>query len=234
MKKIVGYLPLIFSGCDYSGKTFLLNKIHYSSNSNVIQIAKKFTTIKTLQDQFPEQFFYLDKGQFEALIKKEPILMVKKVEEDYFAYFKEPIQNIISSKKICLLSCDYEQIETIMKSGIIKANIVNLIPNTPIQVAQKIFENKYSKISSNNNDDVYDKIHEEVEFYRSKILKYYQNNMFSCDLTNNYDENIVNEAFKMLKILYPTMKFRDNDNDHRKNNEAQKNDKIKKWNNNNI
>lgn len=213
-KNIVGFQPIILCGVNLSGRKFI-SKLISNLFPKEITIARKFTSIKSLGDGDNSIYYYLDKNELSEIVKETNSYLMLNIEKDplsnsidYITYLKEPIQEIIISKKVCLLSIGYNDIQSILDNGILNANFINIIPLKPELLAEKIFDYRYSYSTQASNegelDKIYKKVYDEVEYSRKQIVKFEKSNLFSAQITNTYEpKEVEDQICTIIKTLYP-------------------------------
>lgn len=241
---------LILSGVDLSGKSFISKKL-LENFPNVFYIAKKFTTIKSLVENDDQMYFYIDKNLFKEKTLDNEILSLRKVtnnkyisneklhfEEnkfnlkddhndiDYICYMKDPIRTVSYSNKICILNYNYSELLKFLKINFLKSYSINVVPENPELLADKIFNHKYSYLINNTNEDmIYDELIKEVEYNRNMITYFYKSKLFEDEIVNNYS-NIFDFNLKVerIKSLYPQLitEFMNNKNANKEKSDLRK------------
>lgn len=225
---IEGRLPLILCGVNFSGRSFIAKKI-LSQYPDKIVIAKKFTSIKTLVDYDNQSYFYLDRKIIEKEIENKSYLTMKSFSinntndvnntkhtsdntylKDYIGYFREPIEKMIINQLIPILTISYSEIDLIFKRGIINANLVNVIPDEPELLAEKIFNHRFSDVivrSEEEENKLYEELAKEIEFNRGIILNNYQNPIFNAEINNKYldTKDFDDTISEVIKKLYKSI-----------------------------
>lgn len=144
----------------------------------------------------------------------------------YYGYMKEPIQMTIESKLGAIVLLDYKQFKFINKNkSFLKYNTINLLADSPIAYAEKLYNYKYSRLFKENVDNVknisnkcfvddedqeniiYDILNSEVDNIGYEIKGYYSSDLFNISLTNTYDSKIYCKIDEAINYLYPDIKL---------------------------
>lgn len=230
-------LPLlILTGVDLAGKSYISKRL-MEKFPDIFYIAKKFTTIKSLANSDDNMYYYIEKPLFKENTMDSEIFSLKKISNkrtiseeklktdgvnynlkddhndvDYILYMKDPIKSIVSSNKICILNMNYSEfLRYIQNEKMFKSYNINVIPDNPVMLADRIFNHKYKfLINKTNGDSTYDELISEVEYNRKMITYFYKSKLFTEEIVNNYTNNIPDFETKLLSImsLYPEIDFK--------------------------
>ena len=211
IKNILGYPPMIFTGVECSGKKTTIKNI-ISLNKPFI-IAKQFTTNFNLTQKHKDFYVYLNEKEFDKLISTNSYLTYLKSQDGYYeGYFKEPLHDSISkSNCVNLMFMNYDQYlkyKQFSERFLIDYISINIIPETPILLAENLFNEKYSKIDAKNDDEnelLYENLHKEVNNSGDQISKLYKREgLFDITITNNYkNESLILQMNEILNTCYP-------------------------------
>lgn len=216
-KSILGYPPLFFTGVEFSGKktslSYILNKSKIESLP--FKLLKRFTSDIELSSK-NELFVYFPKQQFENAVRKnEAFSYTIDNNNNYQGYFKVPLyDSIAKSNCICVGLLDYKEVESLSemkmkeKSLLLNYNVIHLIPDSPVLLAEALFNLKYSKMRSKNEEEeeeVYSKLHDEINVYGDKILEMIgKKDLFQRSIMNLYTlEGLYSEIDSCVNQLYP-------------------------------
>ncbi len=206
--KVLAYPPLIFTGVKYSGRKKSINYLLTKTNFPFLPL-KKFTNNINLASNYPKNYIYFPKEEFERLNRRKEFLSLSIVDNFYEGYIKEPVYESISkSNGICLFFCSYNELIDINSSGfIIEKYAINVVPDNPMHLAEYIFNDKYSKLptkSIEEEDKLYDFVHYDINISGDQISKNFNSDIFDATITNTYKENtLYNQVDEVIRKFYP-------------------------------
>ena len=192
------------------GKTTLTKKLAKNNKDFVISISH--TTREPRPNEVNgKDYYFVNKGQFDFLIKANNFFEYAKIFDNYYGTLKEPVSNFLSNGKDVLFDIDWQGTQQLQKNTDLPLVAIFVLPpniealknrlSNRHKGQERLIEqrmNKFNEEISHWNEYDYVVVNDDLEICYNKILSIIMSELKGVNQTQNKDE-IAKMVEKLIK-----------------------------------